>query len=87
MKAYIYGLFDGDEQIDQTSLDEMNENLAYEIMVKEEGRIDCKHLAVSFLGETEEEDDIEYYCENCGTTTADEKLNCFGCGAWLGAEE
>lgn len=29
----------------------------------------------------------EYYCGSCGTTTADEKMNCFACGEWLGAEE
>ena len=55
MKAYIYGLFENDEQIDQTSLDEMNENLAYEIMVNDEGRIDCPHLKVSLIDEVEEE--------------------------------
>ena len=32
-------------------------------------------------------EDIEYYCNTCGTTAADEKLNCFSCGAWLGEEE
>ena len=53
--AYFYGLFDvNGEQIDQTSLDEMNENLAWEIMVKDEGRVECKHLSVSFIEEVEE---------------------------------
>lgn len=52
-KSYIYGLFDGDEQIDQTSLDEMNENLAYEIMVEDEGR-NPKGLKIEFIEEVEE---------------------------------
>ena len=56
MKAYIYGLFENEEQIDQTSLDEMNENLAYEIMVTDEGRTPCKHLTVNLLEEVEEEE-------------------------------
>ena len=55
MKAYIYSLFDGDEQIDQTSLDEMNENLAWEIMVVDEGR-NPKGLSVSLVDEVEEDE-------------------------------
>lgn len=54
MKSYIYGLFENGEQIDQTSLDELNENLASEIMIEGENRINCKHLEVTFIGEEEE---------------------------------
>ena len=57
MKAYIYGLFENDEEIDRTSLDEMNENLAYDIMVRDEGRTECKHLEVAFIEEVEEADE------------------------------
>ena len=53
MKAYIYSLFDGEEQIDLTSLDEMNENLAWSIMVEDEGR-NPKGLSVSLMDEMEE---------------------------------
>ena len=53
MKAYIYSLFDGEEQIDSTSLDEMNENLAWSIMVEDEGR-NPKGLSVSLMDEMEE---------------------------------
>ena len=49
-KSYIYALYDGEEQIDQTSLDELNENLAWEIMVKDEGR-SPKGLSVSLIDE------------------------------------
>lgn len=38
MKNYIFGLYDGEELIDQTSLDERNEELAWEIMVTKEQR-------------------------------------------------
>ena len=51
--SYIYALFDGEEQIDQTSLDEMNENLAYSIMVEDEGR-NPKGLSVSLIHEVQE---------------------------------
>jgi len=54
MKAYIYALFDGDDQIDQTSLDEMNENLAWSIMVEDEER-NPKGLSVGLVDEREEE--------------------------------
>jgi len=54
-KSYIYGLFDGDEQIDQTSLDEMNENLAWEIMVEDEKR-NPKGLSISLIDEVKEND-------------------------------
>jgi hypothetical protein len=54
MINYIYGLFENGELIDQTSLDEMNENLAHEIMVKDEGRVDCKHLEVKLIDEVQE---------------------------------
>ena len=56
MKSYIYGLFKNDKQIDQTSLNEMNENLAHEIMVIDEGRVDCKHLKVCLIEEVEEDE-------------------------------
>ena len=61
MTEYIYGLFENGQQIDQTSLDEMNENLAWEIMVVDEGRTPCKHLGVCLIEEIEQndrEDDI-----------------------------
>jgi hypothetical protein len=51
--SYIYGLFDGEEQIDQTSLDEMNENLAWEIMVDDENR-NPKGLSVCLIDEVQE---------------------------------
>ncbi len=54
MKEYIYGLFDGEKQIDQTSLDELNENLAYVIMVEEERR-NPKGLTISLIDELGEE--------------------------------
>jgi hypothetical protein len=54
MKNYIYGLFAGEEQIDQTSLDEENEELAYEIMVKDEGRTDVKNLTIELVDVNEE---------------------------------
>ncbi len=54
MKAYIFGLFENNEEIDRTSLDENNVNLAHTIMVIDEGRIDCKHLSVSLIDEVEE---------------------------------
>jgi len=57
-KSYIYVLFDGDEQIDQTSLDEMNENLAWQIMVTDEGR-NPKGLSVSLIDEVQEDDSRE----------------------------
>jgi len=53
--SYIYALFDGDNQIDQTSLDEMNENLAWEIMVDDEGR-NPKGLSVGLVDEVYEYD-------------------------------
>ncbi len=55
MKSYIYGLFENGKQIDTTSLDEMNENLAYEIMVEGEGRVDCPHLQVGLIEGVEDE--------------------------------
>jgi len=54
-KSYIYALFDGYEEIDRTSLDEMNENLAWEIMVEDEGR-NPKGLSVSLIDEVREDD-------------------------------
>ena len=54
-KSYIYGLFDGDEEIDRTSLDEMNENLAWEIMVEDEGR-NPKGLSVSLIDEVKDDE-------------------------------
>jgi len=54
MKAYIYGLYENEELIDQTSLDEINENLAYEIMVIDEKRINRKHLTVKLIDEVQE---------------------------------
>jgi hypothetical protein len=38
MKNYIFGLYKGEELIDKTSLDEHNEELAWEIMVTNEQR-------------------------------------------------
>ena len=55
ISSYIYALFDGDNQIDQTSLDEMNENLAWEIMVDDEGR-NPKGLSVGLVDEVYEYD-------------------------------
>ncbi len=51
MTEYIYGLFDDDKQIDQTSLDEINENLAYTIMITEEGRNWNNHLSIQLIEE------------------------------------
>lgn len=52
-RAYIYGLFFRGAQIDQTSLDEKNKALAWQIMVTEEKR---KHpdLSVELIEEVEE---------------------------------
>jgi len=55
MKAYIYGLFENGEEIDRTSLDEMNINLANSLFFGEFGHKDCKHMTVGLIGEVEEE--------------------------------
>lgn len=50
LQEYIYGLFENGEQIDQTSLDELNENLAWEIMVTDEKRKNNSNLKVQLIG-------------------------------------
>jgi len=54
MKAYIYNLFKDGELIDQTSIDEKNEELAWKIMVDDENRND-EGLNITFIGEVDEE--------------------------------
>ena len=56
MKEYIYGLFYHGEQIDETSLDEMNENLAWDIMIEDHESKDKNLLSVQLTDEREEQD-------------------------------
>ena len=56
MKDYIFGLYENNELIDQTSLDENNLNLAIELFFGEFGYKDCKHMSVALLEITEVED-------------------------------
>ncbi len=53
--AYIFGLFENGEEIDRTSLDENNSNLASDLFFGEFGYTDCKHMGVSLIEEVEED--------------------------------
>jgi hypothetical protein len=55
MKSYIYQLIYNGEAIDQTSLDEMNENLAYEIMMEDKEGKDKALMQVLLVEEIENE--------------------------------
>ena len=53
--SYIYQLIYNGDVIDQTSLDERNENLAYEILMKDRDEEDERLMSVILLKEIEEE--------------------------------
>jgi len=53
MKEYIYGLFYDGEQIDQTSLDESNKELALEIMMEDNKEKDQSLLILNLIEERE----------------------------------
>ena len=53
---YIYGLFYNGEQIDETSLDELNENLAYSIMRADHESKDENLLSVSLIEERQQDE-------------------------------
>ncbi len=54
--AYIFGLFENGEEIDRTSLDENNVNLASDLFFGEFGHHNCKHMGVALIEEVEEDD-------------------------------
>lgn len=56
MKSYIYALLENDTEIDRTSLNEENINLASELFFSEFGHDDCKHMSVVFIEEVQDDE-------------------------------
>lgn len=52
-KSYIYALYYGEEQIDQTSIDDKDIQLAWKIMVEDENR-NPKELTIKLIDEVQE---------------------------------
>jgi len=53
---YVFGLWENNELIDQTYLDENNVNLAHELFFTEFGYTECKHMDVYLIDEIEVEE-------------------------------
>lgn len=55
MKSYIYGLYENEVLIDQTSIDELNLGLAIDLFYGEFGHVKCAHMIVRLIREEDEE--------------------------------
>ena len=56
MKTYTYVLIRDGQVIDQTNIDEKNPDLAYDIMVRDENRINPSDCFVELLEEGDDEE-------------------------------
>jgi hypothetical protein len=59
MKSYIYGLFKDDELIDETSIDEEDEDLAKSLFFEEFGHVETENMKVELLSVEEDDEDEE----------------------------